>query len=97
MSAEEYSRKTYEDAEDKAARTEKAWKPLRANNFAPDAFTRMAERARQRVENLYGKGQAEAISLNKEYDRLLGKAEEAMKALKSFEKEKLRMSEETAS
>ena len=50
--------------------------------------------ARERVEKLYGKGHAEARALNEEYDRLRTRAQEAIKAIADFEREKLGMHEE---
>ena len=48
----------------------------------------------ERVEKLYAKGQAEATALNEEYDRLRIQAQEAIKAIADFEREKLGMHEE---
>lgn len=51
-----------------------------------------AEKARLKIEKLYGKGRAEAIALNEEYDRLMASTLEAVKTLQEFEKNKLGMS-----
>lgn len=50
------------------------------------------KRVRGRLEELLGKGNAEAEKMNEEYDRLLARAQEAVKAVTDFEKEKLGMS-----
>jgi len=56
------------------------------------------EKAGRKLEKLYGVGQTEAKALNEEYDRLMVTALDAVKALQSFENEKLGMTtEETAS
>lgn len=59
-----------------------------------DALGERAAKAAQKVEKLHGKGQAEAIATNKEYDRLMATTLDAVKALLEFEKNKLGMSEE---
>ena len=52
-------------------------------------------RAKQRLGELREKGQKEANKMNEEYDRLMARVQEAMKAVKDFEIDKLGMSEET--
>lgn len=52
--------------------------------------------ARDRMRNLRGKGQVEATALNEEYDLLLDRASEAIKAVADFEREKLGMHKEGA-
>jgi hypothetical protein len=105
---EKYSREAYEKAEHEATVAENAYASrgtvreahsshIKNAQAVYDALIRGADKARQRVEKLYGKGHAEAIALNEEYDRLLAQAQEAVKAIEIFEKEKLGMSEETES
>ena len=59
-----------------------------------NALGERAAKAAQKVEKLYGNGQAEAIATNEEYDRLMANTLEVVKALMKFEEEKLGMTEE---
>jgi len=56
-----------------------------------------AVRATQRLEKLEAEGNKEATALNEEHNRLLTQAQQAIKALEYFEKDKLGMSEEAES
>ena len=102
FSGEKYSKKGYEEAKKKS---DSAYETARFRG----TITRMGEEATQRiydelwsksteaqkrVEKLYAKGRAEATALNEEYDRLRIQAQEAIKAIADFEREKLGMHEE---
>jgi hypothetical protein len=53
-------------------------------------------KASKKAEELYAKGQIEAAALNEEYGRLLAEAQEAIKTVADFEREKLGMHKEGA-
>lgn len=98
---EKHTRETYESAKEESVTADTAInlgtlveESLRTGTDVEDIgkiFSKRSNEARQRVEKLYGKGQAEAIALNKEYDGLIARAQEATKAVEDFEKEKLGM------
>lgn len=88
---EKYSKETYQYAEnDKKVYEDRLKMNLPAD--IRDVESHGAEEAKKRVEKLFGKSNAEAEKMNEEYDRLLARAQEAIKAVKDFEKEKLGMS-----
>jgi len=104
FSGEKYSKEAYEKAEKLADSAEKSARfrgTSGMEKMGPDArqaiydeLWKDAEKAKRRVEKLYSKGQAEGIALNEEYDRLRTQAQEAIKALADFEREKLGMRED---
>ena len=57
---------------------------------------RQSDEAHKRVTELYGKSEEEALALNEEYNRLSLLAVRAMRALETFEKEKLGMHQENS-
>jgi hypothetical protein len=91
---EKYSKKAYDDAEKTVAFEEKALeshaKAGGYGHFYHLLDERIAE-AKERMERLREKGKTEAIALNEEYDRLVAKAQEAVKKVEDFEREKLGM------
>ena len=56
-----------------------------------EAEERSVIEAQEKLNEMLGKGQAEAIELNREYNRLRAKVEEALIAVRDFEREKLGM------
>lgn len=104
MNGEGYSKEAYKDAEsEEAAATKKHNEFVRKNEREGrpalskdeqsifDRLTTKSVEAVMKIEELYGKGRAEAIALNEEYNRLMTRAQEATKAVEDFEKEKLGM------
>ena len=59
-----------------------------------DVLQSNADVAKRKLEKLYTKGEAEALAVNEEYDRFQAQAQEAIKALENFEREKLGMHNE---
>mgnify|MGYP001572953712 CR=1 FL=1 len=100
----EYSKEAYKNAEDEAKAAENIYRyrgtvqevnsphNAKAAQNIYNELSKKAADARQRVEKLYGKGQAEANALYEEHNRLVVKAQEAIKAVEDFEKDKLGMS-----
>ncbi|OHB20925.1 MAG: hypothetical protein A2939_05525 [Parcubacteria group bacterium RIFCSPLOWO2_01_FULL_48_18] len=105
FSGEKYSKEVYEEAEEEARGAERSYQDRgtitgmsrEAAQRIYDGLWENAAKARSRVERLYAKGQAEAIALNEQYERLRTQAQEAIKALADFEREKLGMHKEEPS
>ena len=100
---EKYSREAYEQADADIKDVELlnyALKRLKSGEKLPfgeymvyaSGLSRR-EQAKIKLEELYGKGQKEAIKLNAEYERLKTKAIEAIADVARFEEEKLGMKE----
>lgn len=83
----EYSKEAYEKAKGDERDAE-----VKADFFG--RYPWILDNARKRLEKLYTKGEKEATDFNKEYDRLFIQAQEALKALEDFEREKLGMHQE---
>ena len=103
FSREKYSRKEFDEAKetsDSALKSAETRGTHGMKNMGAGVRQRIynelwdtAHKAQWRVEKLYAKGQAEATDLNEEYDCLRTKAQEAIKAIADFEREKLGMIE----
>jgi len=104
FSGEKYSKEGYEEAKkksDSALETARFRGTItgmgkEAKQRIYDELWSESAKAQERVEKLYAKGQAEATALNEEYDRLRIQAQEAIKAIADFEREKLGMHEENS-
>ena len=102
---EKYAKKAYEGIEEEADATREFIRSTQIKRTATGYSGELEgsysflinheEKVKQRLETLRGKGQAEAIKLNEEYDRLMASTLEAVKALQEFEKNKLGMSEKS--
>lgn len=90
---EKYSKEGYEEAEAEAKSTSRRYNKIGslAGGGLYDTLIIDAFAARKRVGKMYAKGKTEAAALHKEYGRLLAEAQEAVKAVADFEREKLGM------
>lgn len=87
---EKYSREKYEEVENER---EKNAARLSHPTMLWPVWVENIKRAQARMDKLMTSGHKEASTLNKEYDRLKLNAEEALKTLEQFEREKLGMHE----
>lgn len=106
FSGEKYSKEGYEEAREDAESADKHAEKFRGVFYIDkrDPFkfvevptgARARKSAKERLEKLFASGQKEALVLNEEYDRLLVRVQEAVKAVADFEREKLGMHKEGA-
>jgi hypothetical protein len=101
---EEYSKENHEKAKEEMDLDKKQYDKAGslehiegeyARQAVYDILQKRAAESRKKLNNIYANGQEEAIALNKQYDELVAKAEEALDALDQFEIEKLGMQAES--
>lgn len=90
---QEYSRGAYDQAIGETDSLSRAFMSpgTGENSEYGEAIAARFRKAQEKLSTLQNQGEKEARALNEEYDNLRAKAEEALAALGSFEKNKLGM------